>query len=280
MKFINENTMKNKHGIYCIMNIENKTVYIGQTMHRFIKRYWHHQWKLRDGTHDNQHLQNAWNLYGEDKFVFFIVDVLDDNSCDKLNYLEEKYIGCCKRFKYSYNIIDGGRGRSGTHLSDEHKRKIGEKNRINMLGKKHTEKTKKKMSESRKGKHLDRKTDVLNDKLAFDIKTRLINGEKPSDIARDLDVTYNSVNGILSNDSWSHVYVDGWNEWRNNRKTRTRLTPEDHQEIYRLHVEEGYTKYELAEMYNKGHKMIEKIFRERRKQNEQNNHMTIQCQAS
>lgn len=283
MRFIDEDAMKDKHGIYKITNITNNMVYIGQTMQRFQKRYWHHQWKLNNGTHDNQHLQNAWNLYGDDAFEFSVVETIEDYDNDNLDELEIQYIKYYKELGCCYNISDGGCGIRGVERTDEWKRKIGEKNRVNMLGKRHTEETRKKMSKSHKGKHLDRNTDILNDGLAFNIKTRLINGEKPSNIARDLDITYNSVNGILSNNTWSNVYVDGWDEWRNNRKTWTRLTPEDHKEIYRLHTEEGYTKYKLADMYHKGVKMIEKIFRECRKsieQNEQDNHMTIQCQAS
>ena len=47
-----------------------------------------------------------------------------------------------------------------------------------------------------------------------------------------------------------------------NRKTYHRLTKEDHAEIYRLHIEEGYTKKELSKMYNRTDKMIAKIFKE------------------
>lgn len=270
MRFINEDTMKDKHGIYMITNKTNKMVYIGQTMQRFQKRYWHHKWRLNDGSHDNQHLQNAWNLYGADAFEFTVVEVVENYDNSGLDNLEIKYIKYYKERGCCYNISDGGCGIRGVERTSEWKRKIGEKNRINMLGKKHTEETKRKMSESRKGKHLHRSTDTLNGELAFDIKTRLMSGESPSNISRDLGITYNSVNGILSNNTWSHVHVDKWDEWRNARKTWTRLTPEDHKEIYRLYAEEGYTKYELAEVYGKGVKMIEKILRDYRKLNELN----------
>lgn len=142
--FENEEEFKDKHGIYAIANKINGMVYIGQTRQRFIKRYWHHQWKLKDNTHDNNHLRQAWNLYGEDAFVFMVIDNVDSDSVDEINYFEEKYVGCCKRMKYSYNILDEGGGRSGVHLTDEHKRKIGEKNKINMTGKKHSDETKNK----------------------------------------------------------------------------------------------------------------------------------------
>lgn len=261
MIFENKEKYKDKHGIYAIVNKKSKTIYIGQTRQRFVKRYWHHQWKLRNNTHDNDHLQQAWNLYGEDSFVFIVVDDVNNNSIDELNYLEEKYVGCCKRMGYSYNILDGGGGRPGVHLADEHKRKIGEKNKINMTGRKASEETKKKMSETRKGQTYLRSTDKITVDQARQIKQLLIDGMKPSDIAKNIDVEYKSVNMIMSNDAWKNVIVDGWDEYRANRKTYHRLTEKDHREIYRLHTEEGYTKQQLADMYNRTDKMIAKIFK-------------------
>ena len=78
-------------------------------------------------------------------------------------------------------------------------------------------------------------------------------------------VDYKLINNIISNNTWSTVHVDGWDEFRNNRKTYSRLTKEEHFKIYKLHIENGMTKYELADMYGKTVKMIEKIFREQRK---------------
>lgn len=261
MIFKNEDNYKNKHGIYAIINKENGMAYIGQTRQKFVKRYWHHQWKLKDNSHDNAHLQNAWNKYGKDAFVFCVVDVLNENSHEKLNELEERYVGCCKRFEYNYNILDGGGGRVGVSLTEEHKRKIGEANRINMTGKKHSEETKRKMSEIRKGKLVRRHNDTITMEQAREIKQSLVSGEKPSHISKRMSVPYKTVNGIMSNNAWSTVYVDGWDEYRNNRPTYHRLTEADHKEIYRLHIEEGYTKEELSKMYSRTDKMIAKIFK-------------------
>lgn len=270
MEFIDEDIMKDKHGIYKITNIINGCVYIGKTMRKFLQRYWEHNRSLIENCHFNIHLQNAWNKYGEDAFEFSIVETVDNDDRDKINELEMCYIKIARSNGDCYNISDGGDGLCGFHLTEEAKRRIGEKNRIHMLGKKHSEETKQKMSEMRKGRYINKSSYKLSDEQAFEIKRRLINGNKPSKVANDLNIDYRYVNNIISNNTWPHVHVDGWDEWRNNRKTWTRLTPEDHKEIYRLHIEEGYTKYELADMYHKGVKMIERIFREHRKLNEQN----------
>ena len=168
---------------------------------------------------------------------------------------------------HCYNIIYGGKsGHRGFHLSDEQKKKIGEKNKVDMLGKKASDETKRRMSETRKGKvNLNNKKIKLTPELAFEIKGRLVNGEKASDVAQDMNVDYKLVNNIMSGNTWSSVVVDGWDDFFVKRKTHSRLSKADHKEIYRLHSEDGLTKYQLAEMYNKGVKMIEKILRDGKK---------------
>lgn len=275
MYFDNEE-LKNKFGIYCIFNTLTGDAYVGQTGQTFQRRFLHHQWKLNDGSHDNKHLQNAWNLYGEECFSFIILRVVDNR--DELDELEIKYINLYKQIDHCYNIIEGGNSYRGFHLSEEQKRKIGEKNRANMLDRKASEETKRKMSATRKGKvNLNNKQIKLTPEKAFDIKSRLITGDKPADIANDMEIDYKLVNNILSGNTWKSVEVEGWDEFLKTRKTYKRLSKEDHKEIYRLHVEDGLTKYQLADMYSKGVKMIEKILRDG-KRNE--DHMTIQCQVS
>lgn len=53
MMFANRQTYRKQSGIYQIRNIVNEKVYIGQTKQPFYKRFLHHVWKLRNGTHDN-----------------------------------------------------------------------------------------------------------------------------------------------------------------------------------------------------------------------------------
>lgn len=60
-------------GIYCIINIKNNKCYIGSTKY-ISSRLWKHRSLLRNKKHDNQHLQNAWNKYGEDNFDYYIVE--------------------------------------------------------------------------------------------------------------------------------------------------------------------------------------------------------------
>lgn len=265
MEFIEKDIYKDKFGIYCIINVITGNVYVGQTKQRFIKRFWHHNWKLSNGTHDNKHLQDSWNFYGSENFEYIILqDITNENLLDDL---EIQYIQNHKNIGKSYNIIPGGyHNKKGVPLSEEAKKKIGEKNRVNMLGKKHSEYTKKLMSDKRKGQRYTRyrKTNITDDDTVFKIKTYLVQGMSATEISNKLNVKYNLINNILSNNAWDNITVDGWDEFRANRKTYKRLSKTDHEHIYYLHIKEGYTKYELSEMYNKGVKMIEKILRDQR----------------
>lgn len=144
---IREDKIYNRIGIYGIRNIINGHTYIGKTGMNFGDRWDSHKSLLRSGKHFNQHLQRAWDKYGEDNFDFIVIE---ECSADKLDERERYYIQFYREENLSYNIADGGEGGSflGKHLSEETKRKIGEKNRINMTGRKLSDSTKHKMSES------------------------------------------------------------------------------------------------------------------------------------
>lgn len=134
-------------GIYGIRNLINGKIYVGKTGMNFGDRWDSHRALLRGGKHFNQYLQRAWDKYGEENFDFIIIE---ECGVEELDENERYYIRLYKEKGLSYNFADGGEGGSflGKHLSEETKRKIGEKNRINMTGKKPSEETRNKMSES------------------------------------------------------------------------------------------------------------------------------------
>ena len=59
--------------IYSITNTTNGKLYIGRTKNPDQRRRSHFN-KLRQSKHENPKLQNAWNKYGEECFIFSIVD--------------------------------------------------------------------------------------------------------------------------------------------------------------------------------------------------------------
>lgn len=128
MEFIDKDIYKDQSGIYQIRNLVNNKIYIGQTTMRFVKRYWHHQWKLTENTHDNKHLQTAWQKYGPDNFVFEVLHVLKDG--EDINQLEINYIKAANsdNGEYGYNIQHGGQEKKLiSYISPESRKLVGAK---------------------------------------------------------------------------------------------------------------------------------------------------------
>lgn len=133
-----------KFGIYKITNIVNNKVYIGSTIRSFSKRWGEHRRGLRDNKHHSTYLQNSWNKYGKDNFIFEIIEELHNKDEIYINSKEELWINyynsCNSKFGYNNeNIIDNKR-----NLSEATKEKI----RKTKIGKIASQETRKKMSES------------------------------------------------------------------------------------------------------------------------------------
>lgn len=62
-------------GIYKIINIVNNKFYVGSAVD-LKRRKTRHFSELRTGKHNNRHLQAAWDKYGEQAFVFVVVEEL------------------------------------------------------------------------------------------------------------------------------------------------------------------------------------------------------------
>lgn len=144
---INIESIYKINGIYGIKNKINSKVYVGKTQTSFGDRWDCHKVKLRNNKHDNTYLQRSWNKYGEDNFEFYIIEIIRDSKNNELYNEREKYwIKYFKDLKLSYNMSDGGDGTPGCKVSEHAKRIIGEKNRINMTGRKASLATRVKMS--------------------------------------------------------------------------------------------------------------------------------------
>ena len=83
-------------GIYRIKNLVNNKCYYGSSKN-IEKRWKTHLNQLRNKKHINFILQNAWNKYGEQNFIF---EVVEECEIEKLFETEQKYIDNCG----DYNI--------------------------------------------------------------------------------------------------------------------------------------------------------------------------------
>ena len=75
-------------GIYRIKNLKNKKCYYGSSKN-IEKRWRTHSNNLKNGKHHNAHLQRSWDKYGEDNFVFELVEECNETI---LLELEQKYL--------------------------------------------------------------------------------------------------------------------------------------------------------------------------------------------
>lgn len=137
-------------GIYKITNITNGKVYVGSSDDIYY-RWSQHKANLPRNKHHNPHLQSAWKKYGEANFKWEIIQDCEENDLLKYEQYWMDYYHSADR-KFGYNIMPAAGRRK---QSEESIRKIiesttGAKNHF--YGKHHTEESRKKMSESLKGR--------------------------------------------------------------------------------------------------------------------------------
>lgn len=97
----------NFQGIYRIVNITNNKWYIGSSIN-IRQRIHQHLRDLRQNTHDNAKLQNAWNKYGKDAFEFWIVELVE--NCEDLLPVEQEWLNKHRPHITGYNIAIGATG--------------------------------------------------------------------------------------------------------------------------------------------------------------------------
>lgn len=125
--------------IYLIKNTENGSCYVGQTIVPR-KRKNRHFYCLRHNNHVNPHLQNAFNRYGESKFVYEIIDETEELFADAV---EDSYISYYKSLNKCYNIDRYYKGtRRGCSNKESTNKKISEALKGRKLSKEHCAKLK------------------------------------------------------------------------------------------------------------------------------------------
>ena len=103
--------------IYSITNVINNKKYVGSTRN-LKRRFCEHQSALLHNRHKNRHLQNSWNKYGEENFIFTIIC-----DCD----LEDSYIYeqvVIDKLKPEYNIRKIAINNKGVKFSETHNKNL------------------------------------------------------------------------------------------------------------------------------------------------------------
>ena len=134
--------------IYQITNTVNGKIYIGKTIKTIEERFQGHISHSR--CQSQTYLHNAIRKYGKEAFTITELES-GFNSEDDLNEAEIRYIS---ELSPHYNMTEGGEGTSGFKLSSETRKKLSESRK----GKSKSEEHKRKISEAKKGKKLSEET--------------------------------------------------------------------------------------------------------------------------
>jgi group I intron endonuclease len=176
----------NKPGIYMIYNQENKKAYIGQASH-IRKRFNSHKSELKNGCHGNSYLQNAWNKYGENTFLFI---PLENCAKKELTNREAYYLDLIDlELRYNLKVV------TEVHVTSEVTR---EKIRQANLGRKASEETRKKMSESAKKVIHSPLSEEHKQNLSLAHKGKALSEEHKQKIAESQSRSIKITNSILS----------------------------------------------------------------------------------
>lgn len=142
-------------GIYKIENLINGKIYIGQTGNLYEREY-QHFYELRKGAHGSNHLQNSFNKYGEENFIFKVILYCE---VSELTYYEQK---CVDIFNPEYNkrliCVDSNLGIKMPECFGKWQSEFRRGENHPSFGKPRSEETKKKISESNKGRKVSQET--------------------------------------------------------------------------------------------------------------------------
>lgn len=208
-------------GVYRIINTVNEKCYIGSSGD--IKRRWRdHKTRLRRGKHCNQHLQRAWNKYGEENFKFEIIEAIPtekhriDAEQFYIDYYSPEYnidpkagrgLGFAKETleKFSKNRSGKGNPMYGK-TGEEHPR----------YGGTHTKKAREQISKAQSGKGNsmygkagdDCPNSKLSSKKVRQIKRMLAETNKTQiEIGERFGVDNSTISDIKNNRTWTHIKI-------------------------------------------------------------------------
>lgn len=220
-----------KTGVYRIRHIDSDRCYIGSTATSFSRRWSEHRRDLNNQRHHCSRLQNAWNKYGADAFVFEVLLYCDPEDCVTFEQM------AIDSYEPEYNIcLVAGNSLGYRHTKEAIEKikanSIGENNHF--FGKRHSKDTKSKISKSRQGrfsgannpfygkKHTDRSRETMSlnapDRsgeshpratitinVAKQIKTLIQKGNMSKDIAKQLNTTLHVVQNIRRGKTWKNA---------------------------------------------------------------------------
>lgn len=97
-KIYDDEDLRRKCGVYQIRNAIDNKIYVGSSKNLYSRKE-SHFYNLSKNKHINQHLQNAYNKYGKENFIFEIIEfcntdeqiIFEQYWLDKLNVCSNGY---------------------------------------------------------------------------------------------------------------------------------------------------------------------------------------------
>lgn len=226
-------------GLYKIINTLNDKFYLGSSKN-IEHRFYIHKSKLKNNKHDNIHLQNAWNLYGESNFEFKIIEIYDGYSREKLFELEQIYLDNMNNNYYNFSARATGGDLISYHknredivkkiglatkkryelMTDEEREKLSSNmrgNKNHMFGEHHSDESKKIISKKLKEFYKTNNSYRLNKTFEelFDESTTLRLKEKLSQCASkkigDKNPFYGKKHSKKTKDKLSKIRIGKYN---------------------------------------------------------------------
>lgn len=142
-----------KSGVYVIQCLANGKSYVGSTKN-LVRRKAEHFRLFRRVRHSNSHLQNAWNKYGENAFVFVVLEYCSKKSLLKC---EQKFMDKMNVYKCGFNLRPKAASNSGWKASEEQRKNMGKALEGREFSKEHKENLSKAASGKSKSKEHKRK---------------------------------------------------------------------------------------------------------------------------
>src|SRR5690606_28792905 len=178
---LSERTLLMKTGIYQIRNMIDNKRYVGSAARSILNRWSNHKALLSQNRHYSRHLQNAWNKYGEENFIFEVLLYCDPEYCLMYEQI------ALDHYQPAYNTCKVAGSQLGTI------RKRGQQNP--WYGKKHRQDTKIKMAYRSAKLTLEQKQLV---------EVLLSQGLPQAKIAEQFGIAQTTVSAIKRRVTWRH----------------------------------------------------------------------------
>ena len=187
--------------VYKITCTVNSKVYIGSSVNVY-KRWHNHRYELNNNKHHSPYLQNAWNKYGKENFIF---EIVEKNNADVIIGREQVWMDHYKCYdpNYGFNGNSKAEGNHARSWTDAQRIKYSNSRK----GKKASKALLRALQNNRK---VGSKSNLssIDEKKVLSIVQAINDGLTPKKVCELYDVGISLVRAICQKRTWTHVTQD------------------------------------------------------------------------